>query len=326
MVRFRNVIYFVVIFSVVSGSFGIIRKFILQKKSAVLSLSQQTGTVPNITARVGEYQIGKLTGWTSPFAEVQLTGQALARKTVANVIGFFSFEQIPIRKDFGELCLTSQDVNQLPGSPVCLSPPPASQNIEIRDVLLSPTISIQGENINYGETAKASGMTYPNSDVQVYIFSDNSLSVTNLLSLVALKLSPGGVYATGFPVYKIKSNQNGYFEFNLPSVDLSVNRIYVSSVFNNNLSPSLIGLFDNATSPKSFTLIYKIFKNINLLILLLIILLAIISLLLINNRKKRSRVILSEAKDPVESPMSNGILRPDVTSGAQNDGRDKLSS
>lgn len=268
-----------IILVVVLGSFVAIRKFILQKKSAVLSLSQQTGTVPNITARVGEYQIGKLTGWTSPFSEVQLTGQALARKTVANVIGFFSFEQVPIRKDFGELCLTSQDVNQLPGSPVCLSPPPGSDNIEIRDVLLSPTISIQGENINYGETAKASGMTYPNSDVQVYIFSDSSLSVTNLLSLVALKLSPSGVYATGFPVYKIKSNQNGYFEFNLPATNLSLNRIFVSSLFNNDF-------YDNATSPKSFTLIYKIFRNINLLILLLVFLLATIIFLLLNNRKK----------------------------------------
>jgi len=284
MLRYRKIVYCASIVFLVA-LFYAAKYFYHQRKSDVLSLSQQTGTVPNIVARVGEYQIGKLTGWTSPFAEVSLTGQALARKTIATEVGFFSFEQIPVRKDYGELCLTSQDVNQLPGSPVCLAPPPPSNNIEIRDVLLAPTISVAGARIAYGTTAKASGMTYPDSSVQVYLFSDTGFLVRNILPLAAIKLSPKIVYALGLPVYTVTSNHNGYFEFNLPTTNLSDNRIYVTSLFNTALTKDLTEILDQASSPKSFTLVFGIYKDSTFLILFLLLLVASIVALLSKKRK-----------------------------------------
>jgi len=251
-----------------------------------------------VVARVGGYVLNQLTGWTSPFAEVTLTSQGLARKTTADGEGFFAFYYIPVPENLGELCLIAQDVNQLPSFPLCLAPPPKNQNLQIKDVLLSPTISLEGAQIPTGKTAKASGMTFPNSEVEVYFFTDSEWSIWSTITKIfpkitlpkfllvqsakckvqncnskfktfgssVLKLLTSNynfklltsnfklvrsAYAFSLPSYKIRSNQNGYFEFSLPASSPSNNRIFSISYLSN------LGDLSNLRSPKSNTLAFE---------------------------------------------------------------------
>lgn len=73
----------------------------------------------DVVARVGGQAINTLSGWTSPFAEVSLSFQGVTRKTLADETGFFIFTSVPFPDIPEELCLISQDVNQLPSFPLC---------------------------------------------------------------------------------------------------------------------------------------------------------------------------------------------------------------
>ncbi|MGI5825806.1 MAG: hypothetical protein ACOX50_00125 [Patescibacteria group bacterium] len=198
-----------------------------------------------VSARVGNYYIDILNGWTSPFAEVTLSGKKLVRKTTADERGFFQFTFIPVFDDLGELCLISQDVNQLPSFPVCLPPPDMNKNIEITNVYLPPTISVEADRIPFDKTTKASGMTTPDTEVDVHLFTENDFSIWARITRSSINLPFLKIIKTadaiGLPNYKVKSNENGHFEFSLP----------VSS-------PAKNGVFANtASSPKSNTLYFQ---------------------------------------------------------------------
>lgn len=274
-------------------------------------LPPQSKTV-DVVARVGGYAINTLSGWTSPFAEVSLSFQGITRKTLADETGFFIFTAVPFPDIPEELCLISQDVNQLPSFPLCLAPPPRNQNIEIQDILLSPTLSLEESKISAGKTTKASGMTFPHSSVEVYLFVEQENSfwskITKIFPTiklpkisivqnskckvqscnskfkvlgysVSLKLLTvnfnfelltfnfkliKSAYAANFPVYETKSNENGYFEFSLPSSEPSTNRLFVSAIFNLPMGVNPAESAQNPresqsySSPKSNTLAFQV--------------------------------------------------------------------
>lgn len=263
-------------------------KLISNNRLKVLHFEGQSGTVPSITARVGEYQISILSGWASPYAEVNLNGQGTARKTMANENGYFEFLFVPVKKSYGELCLTSQDVNLIPTLPVCLPAIPPTENIEIIGVLLPPTISLDKGKIPSGETTKASGMTFPDSDIDVYLFENSRI---NLIP---------SVFAMGLPKYSIRSNKNGYYEFSLPAAKPSTNRVFATA------KPTLLSLNPPLPSldppeagrqgvvfysPKSNTLSFSVIKT-NYLWLLLI--LAVILIALTLGKKKNQSLMVVE--------------------------------
>ncbi|MGB9637581.1 MAG: hypothetical protein ACPLY7_02170, partial [Microgenomates group bacterium] len=214
-----------------------------------------------VVAAVGGYSITSLSGWASPFAEVSLSSEGVARKTVADETGFFAFNSISLPDAPKELCLISQDVNQLPSYPLCLPPPPRNQNIEIQDVLLSPTLSLESGKILVGKTAKASGMTVPDSEVEVYLFVEKNYHSYNLYKIYNL-FSPSPAEAANFPIYETKSNANGYFEFSLPASAPSNNRLFVTTVFSPTKGipsvPNHQSLITNYSSPKSNTLSFQV--------------------------------------------------------------------
>lgn len=215
-----------------------------------------------ISARVGgPYFLTKLSGWTSPFAEVTFESKGMAtKKTLANETGFFLFESISLPEKPQEICLISQDVNQLTSFPLCLPSPPNNQNFEIEGILLSPTLSLENEEIIKGKTAKASGMTFPNSQIDIYFFIEQKNFIPTTISQIAKGLnffSPQTAKAADFPVYQIKSNANGYFEFSLPTANLSKNRLFVSAVFPASLLPNQTPLKETR-SPKSNTLFFQV--------------------------------------------------------------------
>jgi len=202
-----------------------------------------------VSARVG-YLIESLTGWTSPFAEVFLSSLNFSYQGVADENGFFAFYDVPVLENTSELCLISQDVNQLASSPICLPSPPAKQNIQIQDVLLSPSLSLENNLVTRGQTAKASGMTVPNSSVDIYLFSEGRLPFwTKIIRFVK------PVQATALPLYEIKSNADGYFEFSLPAAAPSENRLFAVSYLSNLGDLSNLSSFP---SPKSNTLSFRV--------------------------------------------------------------------
>ncbi|PJC28755.1 hypothetical protein CO053_02945 [Candidatus Shapirobacteria bacterium CG_4_9_14_0_2_um_filter_40_11] len=271
--------------------FALGKKYFISKHAKVLPLERQSKTVPNVVARVGEYQIGILSGWTSPYAEVYLNGQGTARKTAADENGYFEFFMVPVKKSYGELCLTSQDINLVPTLPVCLPAIPPTDNAEVIGVLLPPTISLERTKIHLGESTKASGMTFPDSEVDVYLFENyNNYNFHNIHNKLF------SVFAAGLPKYSIRSNTNGYFEFSLPTSDPSENRLFAVSYLSNLSFPSYLGVFP---SPKSNTLSLQVFKpNWLWLILLVLSILSVLSLL----RKRKPHALLIPQNDLVKSP------------------------
>ena len=252
-------------------------------KPNVLSTILQKERVVDVTARVGKYKIEKLTGWSSPFSEITLSSRYTFRKTSADETGFFVFYSIPIDETRG-LCLIAQDVNMFPSFPLCLAPLVENQDIIIENVLLSPTISLESNQIPSGKTAKASGMTFPGSQVDVYFFIDNKynfqfeiLNFKSIFKFFNFKFLKSA-YAVGLPRYRVKSNANGYFEFSLPSNSPSESHVFVASHFQADIkSAPTTDLWKSAgnlresesySSPKSNTLS---FQNLNFLIYLKLI-------------------------------------------------------
>jgi len=252
MSYFRKVIYSFLITVIISSLFSLIANYqllITEPPPAVLS---QWKTV-DVVARVGGYEVDSLTGWSSPFAEIDLNSPGLARKTTADENGFFGFYSIPLPDNPVELCLIAQDTNQLPSFPVCLPPPPQNRNIQIENVLLSPTVSLDNSKINIGETVKASGMTFPKSSIQVYFFSEKKLNFWEKIINFFKNIKS---FIVKIPIYETVSNENGYFEFSLPAGFASQNRLFITSTF----SPSL------SQSPKSNSLSFQIMSFRELLI------------------------------------------------------------
>ena len=265
---FKNPLILPIIFLYLFFLFFLLNFYPLKKLSPKILSRHLQKTLPpkqeevKVSARVGgPYLLTKLSGWTSPFAEVTFESRGMAtKKTLADETGSFLFESISLPEKPQEICLISQDVNQLTSFPLCLPPPPSNQNFEIKDVLLSPTLSLDSEEIIKGKTAKASGMTFPNSQIDIYFFIEQKNFIPAPISHLAKSLnffSPPFAKAANFPLYQTKSNSNGYFEFSLPTANLSKNRLFVSAVFPTNLLANQTPLKETR-SPKSNTLFFQV--------------------------------------------------------------------
>lgn len=252
-----------------------------------------TATQPGslVVARVGIFTLNEISGWTSPFAEVTMTSWNLARKTVADNKGFFAFYNIPIRENTGDICFITEDINKVASYPACISPLVPTDNLVIKNILLAPSILVSNGKIDKGKPIKASGMTFPDSEVDVRV------------SNVIAGFSPRWFWRrlksaiTDNSILKTKSNQFGFYEISLPTDKVSENRIYTVSYLSN------LGILSNLNSPKSNILTFFVIKNMLwIIILLFLILLAIILLLLI---KKKSRALLIPENDIILNPLSN---------------------
>jgi len=97
-------------------------------------------------------------------------------------------------------------------------------------------------------------------------------------------------YALGLPNYEIKSNENGYFEFSLPAVAPSFNRVYVSALF----SLPIPGMEKPFSSPKSNTLSFSSLGLGELLLLFLSFFFKEAEKILGHSRKDPIYIILGE--------------------------------
>lgn len=255
-----------------------------KKIEKVLPISYSSPPGSLVVARVGIYTLSEVSGWTSPYAEVTLTGKALARKTIANQNGFFMFINVPVRENLGELCLIAEDVNHIASFPTCIPPPQPKDELVIRNILLPPSISLEKGKIALGKTAKASGMTFPDSEVDVRL-SVEKKGFWDMVYKIYNRYKNYNNYNP--PAYKIKSNPHGYFEFSLPTANPSENRVFVVSYLSNYLSDlSVFG------SPKSNTLTFAVYKVSLLLLFLFLSILGLLSYLGLRKKKPRALLVL----------------------------------
>jgi hypothetical protein len=236
----------------------------------VLAASKVTATVPGLWWL-------ELTGWTSPSSLVELTMETtLKRITRADSTGYFVF-RLALPQNLRPFCLISTDIANTTSSPVCIPPPPLTQNVLVKEIVLPPSIIIQKGQMTKDETVAAEGYTLPNVEVIPYLFSQKSRT-QNILSSIPLidfisnfkfQISNSVVYAAELPKPRIVSDANGFFQFNLPTGDYGKNRLFVGANFQ-----------DNPT-PKSTTLVFDIVSSGQIIAISLITyLLALISSLL----------------------------------------------
>jgi len=193
----------------------------------------------------------ELHGWTSPFAQVELTMEQIVKKvTTADDQGQFTF-RVALPRTIAPFCLIATDIAGISSHPLCIAPPPPEFNILIKEVVMPPTLKIDEGKLAKGETVPAQGYTTPNSEVIPYLFEEKGrrrAKESPLHSLLSLqrRLLYKTAYAAEVPKFPVKSDQNGFFQFNLPSETLGKNRLFVGSFFHEN------------PSPKSTTLVFDV--------------------------------------------------------------------
>lgn len=220
---------------------------IFESLAFVFPSSTQAVTNPisyemTVSASIGE---GRLTlfGYTSPHALVQLGGRQIAEEVIAGENGFFFFDRIFLPKpspQYPELCLNSIDTQSRISFPNCLPPLPTGPfNMSVGPVLLPPTFTLTKGSFLPKEQIVASGLTIPRSNVMIYLANDATKK--SFLS----RLVPE-TFAYNLPQYQTQSDQNGRFEFNLPTIKRSNWKIFAGANW------------QNSPTPKSNTLNFKI--------------------------------------------------------------------
>lgn len=194
----------------------------------------------------GEWWL-ELHGWTSPYALVELNMEQIVKKvTTADNQGQFTF-RVALPRTIAPFCLIATDVSGTSSHPLCIAPPPPDFNILIKEVVMPPTLKIDRGKLARGETVAAEGYTTPDSPVTPYLFEEKARGRFQLPLIIQLSnqlVSP--IYASEVPKFPVKSNQNGFFQFNLPSEAIGKNRLFVGSIFL------------NSPSPKSTTLVFNV--------------------------------------------------------------------
>ena len=203
-----------------------------------------------VSTSIGEPKL-TLFGYTSPHALVQLEGRQVAEEVIAGENGFFFFDRIFLPKpaspsqggpnpQYPELCLNSIDTQSRISFPNCLPPLPTGPfNMSVGPVLLPPTFTLTKGSFFPKEQIVASGLTIPNSNVMIFLAND--VTKKSFFS----RLVPE-TFAYNLPQYQTQADQNGHFEFNLPTIKRSNWKIFAGANW------------QNFPTPKSNTLNFKI--------------------------------------------------------------------
>jgi len=233
--RFRQTLSF--FFLLVIFNFSLLT-FNLSEANASPILWQQIsqqGLIESINPATQETQISAIVGqgiftiegYTSPQATVKLTnsqGNISMQTTQADIKGHFVFINVLLPKDPGELWLQATDKKNLADFPLALpQPPPGIDKIE--NIILSPTLAQINSKFLKNSQGFAWGYGITNSQIEINLFKTPRFSL----------LKP--VFAQQPLKFKVNTNQNGYFEFNLPNQSLADYKIFAGNIFQDNYSP-----------------------------------------------------------------------------------------
>lgn len=209
-------------------------------KAASVSLDRST----LIWVSIGEPRIG-LYGYTSPDSSVEASNTNIFAQTTSDRKGYFEFNTVFVMPWTKEICLRSFDHEKRSTNPVCIPIPLSIQKTSVGPVILPPSISIAKGTFLPEETVEAKGESIPNTEITVSLFRGEP----TLLQRIITFLTPSFIskaYASVLPVYTVKTDRNGRYSFNLPSVTSNSFRLFTQSVY------------DKSPSPKSNTLTFKI--------------------------------------------------------------------
>jgi len=215
---------------------------------------------------------------------VELNMEQIVKKvTTADNQGQFTF-RVALPRMIAPLCLIATDVSGISSYPLCIAPPPPEFNILIKEVVMPPTLKLEEGKLAKGETVPAQGYTTPNSEVTPYLFEEQTRPRFRLPWLLDTShWSPTTTaYAAEVPKFSVKSDQNGFFQFNLPSEAVGKNRLFVGSTFL------------NSPSPKSTTLVFDVLSWWRMILERLISYLLSLIALLLRFLAKPEGVILVE--------------------------------
>lgn len=175
-------------------------------------------------------------GYGQPEANIKMTGIGVSEMTETDANGYFEFVNPPF--PYPEVCFQATDTNNLFSQPVCIpSLAKKAFSPKVGPVILPPTLSVSdGITIKEAQMT-ASGSTLPDSEVNIFVAKKAG---RNQFKLV------GEVSAFYLPVYKVKSDAKGNYEFSLPTHVSDEWKIFATAVF------------QGSPSPKSNTLTYYI--------------------------------------------------------------------
>lgn len=186
--------------------------FLLSSVQPVLAV--QTVSKPEdpvrVSARIGDFYLN-LSGYASPFASVILTSNGVFyRSTVADKNGFWSIKDIIISKNFNSFCLQHVDFKNIGESTTCFNIPPATGDIEKKEIFLPPTIGLQRSQITAGGNAVVFGYTMPNSTVTIHLQNGKTYTVT--------------------------ADETGYYELTLKNLPAGTYELYATANYNGKAS------------------------------------------------------------------------------------------
>jgi len=225
--------------------------------SSVPTLAQSSKSVSyevSISATIGEPKL-TVFGWTSPLALVELKGQRVSELVVADQNGYFYFDRIFLPRanpNYPEICLSVVDrQSRLSSFPTCLPPLPTGPfEIKVGPVLLPPTLSLEQGEFLPGQQVKASGATFPNSKVKIFLANETFHlrgEKSRQFGGTGVPAAGGGkhlggefvkaVYAFSLPQYEIQSDEQGNFEFNLPAGRPASWKVFAAAEYQSSPSP-----------------------------------------------------------------------------------------
>ena len=184
-----------------------------------------------LSATVGQ-GIFTIEGYSSPHALIFLTSSQgnLSPQTVkADKNGYFIFKNVLLPANPGELWFQARDQKGNFTTPLAIAQPPREVE-KIKDVFLPPTFSQTKGQIITGENAFLWGYSLPDATTEIYLFKTPQRKWWQaFIGRPAFAFEPLKI--------EIKTDQNGYFEVNLPNTARGRYQIFASSQKEKNPSP-----------------------------------------------------------------------------------------
>jgi len=233
--------------------------------------SYQSGAGTKITANIPAKADIRIYGYTAPYSIVQASSTRVFAQVSSDKTGYFLIDPLPVSNEAREVCLTTIDAEHRFGFPLCIGIPDMDKPTEIGPILLAPTISINNNQIiqlqkNQGQ---ATGVTIPNSEIEISFFDNASTGLTLIPPVEAKSISK----------ITTSTDKNGSFSINLPAAKALTYRIFAKAFYD----PARDGA-GKAPTPNSQTLTYSVvtYSNYwlkNILPWIIFLLLFILSLL-----------------------------------------------
>lgn len=237
-------------------------------------------TAPDTTmsATVGKTVLS-IYGYGPANSNVNLNGIGVSGNTTSDDKGFFRFEEIySYTFVYPELCIQAVDSESRVTQPSCIPALPALNKIpkSVGPVMLSPTISINSNNIVVGDELLASGFTIPNSKLDIHIAREEGRR-TSLGSRTSLVKT---AHAYNIPTYQIESDEKGEFEFSLPTQTSTSYKIFATSTVGESYSAKSTTLTFSvlSVSVSFWNWLVSLFLNNKLLLVIILEIIVIVYL------------------------------------------------